>query len=879
MTRRLFFLSAGAISALLGLFACERAETGAGGSGELSSATIDVSVEKMLDIPAGSSAWRASRAASSRSRDGAMVAWRTDEQSPDDRRGELVYVSRLAATGELLDPEGIPVYESPRSSWPSLALDYDGEGHVLLSIAAKMELRRIGADGHMVDAPPVVLEQGATGDKRFGGASLGFDGVSHTVLWSVGPDVRAVRFAKDLTLGTQAPIVVGTARTPDVTPPSFAGTGGLGIAAWVERAGIGRLGEAVVRQIAADGTVKALELSKTPAANIAVGSDGKGFLVARLVPSDQGLQVDIQRLSGTGEPLDPTPLVIDTDPRNELDGLDADSDALEVTFDGARYLVTWRVRDRQDRPLVRLQRVAPSGPMAESPPATLPGYGYAAVSPSAAVATIVTKNDARGLTSVRVDETLKVTGQSLIGVRKSVQEALGIGWNGSFYIVVYADDRMSDSLPPVARRIYFERVTPDGAPIGGPVLLGDDYPADGEVDISSDGKDFLVLVRGTYSPDFRARRVRGTDGVVLDATPIAFRSPSAQYPTNMGLAFDGTSYGVAWMTGLGGGNLYLQRIAPGGALADPNPVVLARPGTAAGWSEVAASSLDGALVVVWQQGCDNCDKTIQGVRVRGDHIEPMDVTNLGRPFYMGPIYAAARDDRILVATYWGAASLERTGAGVAASNREGKDWRDLYFDGTSFLEYFPVNGPSHGDPYSFTLRQLAASGAVVPNSDVTFVGGVDVFDVKVGGGAGGRSLVAYNPIGNGARLPGIAYRTVTSHDPPVATHPEGGAAAPDAQSPTKPADPGADPPASTAPPNRAQPVAPPPVSDPAKYPSSEPSGPAAPGTAAPQTPSAKSDKGGGCSSTGGGGRGLPGPLAVLLSALVLVRRRRARARV
>ncbi len=98
-----------------------------------------------------------------------------------------------------------------------------------------------------------------------------------------------------------------------------------------------------------------------------------------------------------------------------------------------------------------------------------------------------------------------------------------VAWNGSYYLVAW-----SNANGVVAQRLQTNGVKIDSAPF---VVMN---PAFGPADVAALGTEFLVTARKFgYTPQIInavAARVRGSDGAVLDTTPIAFSSTYARTP-------------------------------------------------------------------------------------------------------------------------------------------------------------------------------------------------------------------------------------------------------------------------------------------------------------------------------------------------------------
>jgi hypothetical protein len=111
-----------------------------------------------------------------------------------------------------------------------------------------------------------------------------------------------------------------------------------------------------------------------------------------------------------------------------------------------------------------------------------------------------------------------------------------VAWNGSLYLAVWSDDD--------AEAIYGTRLLQDGTVLDDPAIL---VMSGLEPDVSAVGTDFLVVGTDEVG-SFATRkpfgaRVRGSDGVVLDAPPILLGQSYARGPEVAGMS---TRWLVTW---------------------------------------------------------------------------------------------------------------------------------------------------------------------------------------------------------------------------------------------------------------------------------------------------------------------------------------------
>jgi hypothetical protein len=149
--------------------------------------------------------------------------------------------------------------------------------------------------------------------------------------------------------------------------------------------------------------------------------------------------------------------------------------------------------------------------------------------------------------------------------------------NGSNHLVVWWD---GTSLR--ARRIKGDGTQLDGAGVvlpAKPDRYGSDSP---RWDVATDGADYLVLwLEGAFDPVLvRAARIRGSDGAVLDASPIAV-APPGKNRLYAKLAFGGPHYVAMWIQGRPAPampTIEAVRVASGGSVLDATPLVISTGG-------------------------------------------------------------------------------------------------------------------------------------------------------------------------------------------------------------------------------------------------------------------------------------------------------------
>lgn len=188
--------------------------------------------------------------------------------------------------------------------------------------------------------------------------------------------------------------------------------------------------------------------------------------------------------------------------------------------------------------------------------------------------------------------------------------------NGSGYLAVWDDYRNGTVFQPYAARVSSSGATLDAAGIALPALGGN--PTTG-VTVGSDGTDYLVawtLGTAPYTGVYGSRIT--SEGLVRDASGMQLASDTNQQrePT---VAWNGTSYLVAWTDTRAGMDIYGTRVSPTGEILDPMGIAIS---TAAGNQlrpEVTGSDSD--FYVVWTDTRDSPYTDVGdifGTRVSGD---------------------------------------------------------------------------------------------------------------------------------------------------------------------------------------------------------------------------------------------------------------------
>ncbi len=255
----------------------------------------------------------------------------------------------------------------------------------------------------------------------------------------------------------------------------------------------------------------------------AVASDGSGWFVAW-----SGAQANTEsrifgaRVTSAGEVLDPTGIPIATS--------DAQSRQPSVASDGTNYLVTWASSGSWTVPTLHGARIAPDGSVLD---------------PNSIVVTAA-------LTPWFYETPWR-----------------GLAFDGTDWLAVWNSPTLGG--PDLTENIYGTRISSAGA-LRGSFLISNAAGNQISPAISCRGPDCFVAWQ---SPDgIAGARVSG--GAVLDSGGIVIAPGSSPPRRSPEVAWDGSNWVTAWMTGYyGESTLDLARISTAGVLLDTTPLSIA----------------------------------------------------------------------------------------------------------------------------------------------------------------------------------------------------------------------------------------------------------------------------------------------------------------
>jgi len=170
-----------------------------------------------------------------------------------------------------------------------------------------------------------------------------------------------------------------------------------------------------------------------------------------------------------------------------------------------------------------------------------------------------------------------------------------MAFDGTNYLVVWHEDRGFQFGD-----VYAARVAPDGTdldPYGIPVAVTS--ASETSPSVAFDGTNFLVTwTRSDVYPqgDVYGARISPAGAVVdVGGFPITTAPNLQDYSA---VAFDGTNYLVSWMSGSVPTHIYAARVAPSGAVLDPDAIAVS---TASGSQGLPDVAFDGEnYLVVWE---------------------------------------------------------------------------------------------------------------------------------------------------------------------------------------------------------------------------------------------------------------------------------------
>jgi hypothetical protein len=600
-----------------------------------------------------------------------LVVWADNRNGSSD-----IYGTRVAADGQVLDPDGILISAALSAQWEVAVAfgdtaylvtwtDYrDGNHNIYAS--------RVAVDGAVLDTAGIMVS-GAPGEQSH--AAVSSDGSGWLVVWHDSrtgqADIYGSRVASDGAVLDSAGIIVSESATDELNPDiTFNGTDYLVV--WDDEQGATSR-DIYAARVATDGTVidsTAIAVCTFASQQelAAASSDGSNYFVVWIDFRGGGTwDAYGARIDSAGNVLDPGGVPIWTYASQQY--------AVDVAFNGTNYLVAWHDSRNGPKDIYGI-RVATDGTSPDagafaistaaahqSQPEVAYGAGYflavwhewrsstgydirgVRVTPGGTVLDpggiaisagpgdelnpavafdgtnyLVVWQDGRSgsydIYAARVDPDGTVLDPSGLAVMASTDEHEypALDFDGTNYLVAWQDDRNGFYTD-----IYGTRVTTAGGVLDpGGIAISDASRSQGKPDVCFDGTDYLVVwqdARSVYNDIYGARVTTGA--TVLDSTgiPISSASLAQEYPA---LAFDGTNYLVAWQDKRASSHydIYMSRVATDGTVLDPAGIVVSG---AAGDQLHPAVAFDARdYFIVWQDGRSSTDYDIYASDVDKD---------------------------------------------------------------------------------------------------------------------------------------------------------------------------------------------------------------------------------------------------------------------
>lgn len=448
-----------------------------------------------------------------------LVTW-------EERDLEEIRAARVAPDGTVLDPESIVVGAGETVSWPAPVAAVGGRFLVAWSVNDEepddaLLGARVDADGVVLDTDPIVLASEGQYEIL---PSMATDGRRFLVVWIdsleisvTGYDVRGVFVSTSGQILPPSRFLISRSAA-EQAPAELAWNGEVFLATWTEAQDAGA--EIYASRIEADGTILDPEplfvASVTYSFQLTgVASDGQDFLVVWMALLEDGADVLGLRVGADGAILDPEPIRISDRTGNQYNP--------EVVWGGESYLVLW-----QDT----------------------------------------------GLYAARVSRDGKVRDPSGIKVASwwGYPRFAAAASNGQTWMVVWATQRSATNHKFDVKGV---RVDHDGHVVDRRrIVFGRDVQYPAGLDVASQGSAFLVTwVENRPDRDAVKARRANAGGLLLDARPFTISEGGWLLESSAG--WSGATYLVAWQDRTNfPGNVVGARVTVDGAVLDPEGIVI-----------------------------------------------------------------------------------------------------------------------------------------------------------------------------------------------------------------------------------------------------------------------------------------------------------------
>ncbi len=492
-----------------------------------------------------------------------------------------VFGARVTKNGDVLDPSGIAI-STAASDQTAPAVAFNGTSYTVVwtdkrSGQLDIHAARVSTAGIPLDpgANPICVAPGSQTAPAIACAP----GVSCLAVWQDGRSsthIYGARIALDGTPVDVGGVLISSASFAQ-TAPAVAFNGTSYLAVWQDpRNGNADVYGARVAPTGASLNVidlaanLAINLNAAAQSNPAVESDGNAFLVvwqdARNATNDiYGAHVTAAGTTDANDLAISTALGTQSVPALAWDGtsyLVAWQDARNATADvyGARLSAAGQVQDLGGLP------ISSSAGSQTAPAVASDGAGFFAV-----------WQDARNLTAdvfgARVAQNGALLDPAGLGLARggNAETVPAVGFDGTNYLVAWADNRNAASLDIYAVRLAADGTVLDPAGITVATAPGEQtLPA-----ISADKSNWLVVWQDGRNGTLDVYGARlSPQGVVLDPSGIGI-GVAALAQAAPAVAFGGTNHMVVWQDTRGGTqDIYAARVDATGLVLDPSGVAV-----------------------------------------------------------------------------------------------------------------------------------------------------------------------------------------------------------------------------------------------------------------------------------------------------------------
>ena len=565
---------------------------------------------------------------------GYLVVW-------EDWQDEIkLRATRVSATGQALDPVGIPlVTGAGMQAFPAVA--FDGTNYLAVwedwrrGNYADICGARVTPSGAVLDPGGFVICSAFDDQWR---PSIAFDGTNYLVVWQdwrngIDFDVYGCRVTPEGTVLEPGGKALAQATYNQLTPRvAFGGSNYL--LCWTDWFGAMDSSHIRASRVSPSGTVLDPGGFLAPTGtrfqyNSCPAYDGSNYLVCWNDLRNDNEDIYGTRITPTGAVLDPAGIAITTAEYGQW--------LTSMSFAFGSIVVVWADRRFADNLSdVYAARVNPAGAVLDPDGLAVSSLAADQFRPAVcagpgnwyAVWTDGRRGAATDIYGARVGGNGQVLDPAGVMLSLVANEQLraATASDGASYLTAWVDYRNGNA------DIYGIRTDAGGQALDARAFAvcvaesAQTAPA-----VAYDGTNYLVVWedrRGANRPDIFAARVSrsGTvldpGGIPVDTHPHEQAQPAA--------AFDGTNYMIVWQDDRRGTNwedICGKRFTPGGLVLDTARIAIDT--TSAQWQLHPAVAFDGAnYLVVWEDHCDRDTADIRGARVTpaGVLLDPEPIT-------------------------------------------------------------------------------------------------------------------------------------------------------------------------------------------------------------------------------------------------------------